>query len=71
MDKTYIEAVRRKLKKQGKTEHAVETYIKKLIDPNYMEEEKVETPEEVVLEVIPVAPEEVVPETEKPKEEAV
>lgn len=51
MDKSYIEAVKRKLKKQGKSEEEIGRYINKLTKLNYMEEEKIETPEEIVPEV--------------------
>jgi len=58
MDKNYLQAVERKLKKQGKTEKQVEAYIKNLMNPKKkMEEEKIE---EVVEEV--EAKEEVTPE---------
>lgn len=40
MNKEYLRAVEKKLKKQGKSDKAVEDYIKKLLKPNKMEEEK-------------------------------
>ena len=66
MDKNYLAAVEKKLKKQGKTEEEVEAFIKNLVNPN-IEEEKVEVEasepasevgEPTASEETPVEPEE-------------
>ncbi len=50
MDKFYLQAVAKKLKKQGKSEEEVDKYIKNLIYPKNMDEEQKEKDEEVLSE---------------------
>lgn len=69
MEQSYLKAVAKKLKLRGLSDEEVAVEIKKITNPNYMEEKE----EEVVVDEvnIPVAEEEVVEETPVVEEETV
>jgi hypothetical protein len=62
MDTSYIKAVEQKLKKKGLSDEEIAVEIKRIMNPNIMEDDKIETPiveEEVVVEEeVPVVEEE-------------
>lgn len=56
MNKEYLKAVERKLKKQGKTEAEVDLYIKNLIYPKNTMEDEVNLPSDDMSDVTGTEP---------------